>query len=298
MRWPPSEPPEPRRTNPAAQAIGQFMRDRREALGLSVRDLAHALGVSEPYIYLLETGRKELHYAMAQQMAQVLRIDEALLVDWVKEHRPRSYLSALEHRAEGGTKEREPRRLVRRPRRRDEESGFAQRAERPLDSAAEYLARFGRMREPQPRPAGERGLLQIPLFEAGRPPHEDEGAAAYLPFERRLIAPDEDPDALFAYTVDWRMARRVPDVLAEGDTVILTREAWPLRPRAVYAVNMSGVIELARVSMPRDVLIVEDGPDQRHQGVRIALEDVVQGDRLHPASRLVGRVVATVRRYR
>lgn len=282
------------------------MRDRREALGLTVRDMARALGVSEPYIYLLETGRKELHYGMALQMARFLRIADDRLVDWVRRHRPRSYLAALEGDAEREALERDL--LRRRPDESSDPEADAMRRGPPSDAAyrpsrenaEHYLARLESHRTPRLRrsPERESGILRLPFYEAGLLPHEDVDMSSSLPIDRRLLPEDEDPNMMFAYLVDWRMARRVPDLLAQGDTAILTRDAWPLRPHAVYAVNMSGVVELARLSQVRDTLVVEDGPEMRHSGLRIALADVVELDRLSSDSRLVGRVVAAVRQFR
>jgi len=301
MRWPSPERPDPKRVNPAAREIGQFMRDRREALGLSVRDMARALGVSEPYIYLLETGRKELHYGMALQMTRFLRISDERLLEWVRRHRPRSYLAALEDQGERGTLEggSMPERSER-PAPEDLEPEDHERPHEPrtLNTAARYLEQIESRYRSRYRRERSGGLLQIPFLEPGRLPDEDAGAPTLLPIDARLLPDEAESHDLLAYRVDWRMARRVSDVLAEDDVVILTREVWPLHPGAVYAVDMSGVVELARVSKPRDYIVVEDGPDSRHQGVRIELADLHTGGRPHERSRLVGRVITTVRRSR
>lgn len=291
----PPDNSDPSPVDPAAKRMGGMLRAQREALQMSVRDLARRLDVSEPYIYLLETGRKMLNYDMALRMAGELRIDERILVEWVKMHRPRSYLSAIE-----GPSER-----VKRGRRTerdaiDEQTDAAtsERYERrpPLDSAREYLEQLEHLREPRRRRRTTSAAIPVPLYEAGRPPVGDAGVKDHLPLHPRLLPVRVLPEDLFAYTVDWRMARRVPDAVAEDDIVVLTRDMTHPRPMTVYAVDMDGVVELARLSMDRDGMIVEDEHRSRRAGppLRFAYAE----DDPRSRTRILGRVIAIIRRMR
>lgn len=287
----PPDSSDPKAVNPEAQRIGRELRTRREERRISVRELASRLGVSEPYVYLLETGRKQLHYDMALKMAKELRIDEERLVNWVKQHRPRSYLAALEGHTESPRRERHPERdrtdpeMVEHPERRP-----------PLDSARAYLEHLEQLRTPRRRQPSHAEGIPVPLFEAGRLPFEGSEVEDYIPLHPSLLPTRTMQRDLFAYTVDWRMARRVPDAITEYDIVVLTRDAMPSRPRAVYAVDMYGVVELARVSMDHDGLVVEGEPQSPRERQRLALEAGAGGRHAHP--RILGRVIAIIRRMR
>lgn len=291
----PPEGPDPKSINPAAQEMGRHLRDQRKARRISVRDLAKRLGVSEPYIYLLETGRKSLNYEIALKIAYALRIDATPLVEWVKQHRPRSYLSAIEGTAESEQQERRTEREA-----FDDRTDAATRLRNerrpPLDSAREYLEQLEHLREPRRRRRTTSAAIPVPVYEAGRPPVGDAGVKDHLPFHPRLLPVRVLPEDLFAYTVDWRMARRVPDAIAEDDIVVLTRDMTHPRPRTVYAVDMDGVVELARVSQDRNGMIVEDEPRSRREGppLRFAYAE----DDPRTRTRILGRVIAIIRRMR
>lgn len=291
----PPDRSDPSPPNPAAQEMGRHLRDQRKARRISVRDLAKRLDVSEPYIYLLETGRKSLNYDIALRIAYALRIDATPLVEWVKQHRPRSYLSAIEGATESEQQERRTEREAFDDR---TEAATRTRHERrpPLDSAHEYLERFEHLRGPRRRSRVTSNAIPVPLYEAGRPPVGDVGVEDYLPLHPRLLPVRVLPEDLFAYTVDWRMARRVPDAVAEDDIVVLTRDMTHPRPRTVYAVDMDGVVELARVSQDRDGMLVEDEPRSRREGP--PLRFVHDADDPRSRTRILGRVIAIIRRMR
>jgi transcriptional regulator with XRE-family HTH domain len=66
--------------SPATQALGQRVRARREALGLSQEALAHQTGIHWTFLGQVERGRRNLSLHNLLKIAAGLGIDPAELV--------------------------------------------------------------------------------------------------------------------------------------------------------------------------------------------------------------------------
>ena len=82
------------KSKPSKHPIGRLIRERREARGWSVKQLADAVGIGEnsiALITLMEFGRRPPRLEVARRLAEVLGLDEVLLVEWAQtRHKPLS----------------------------------------------------------------------------------------------------------------------------------------------------------------------------------------------------------------
>lgn len=68
---------------------GDFIRERREALGYSLQDIADQLGIDRSTVSRWETGiTKNLRLDYAGKIAELLRVDPRDFIDFVDENSP------------------------------------------------------------------------------------------------------------------------------------------------------------------------------------------------------------------
>jgi transcriptional regulator with XRE-family HTH domain len=70
--------------SPATQALGERIRTRREALGLSQEALAHQAGVHWTFVGQVERGRRNLSLHNLLKLAAGLGVDPAELIRGLK----------------------------------------------------------------------------------------------------------------------------------------------------------------------------------------------------------------------
>jgi transcriptional regulator with XRE-family HTH domain len=70
--------------SPATQALGERVRTRREALGLSQEALAHQAGVHWTFLGQVERGRRNLSLHNLLKLAAGLGVDPAELVQGLR----------------------------------------------------------------------------------------------------------------------------------------------------------------------------------------------------------------------
>ena len=61
--------------------FGEFIRDRRDSLGIYQQDIASKLGISQVYYSQIERGHRNVDLVLALKICQVLKLD---LNDFIK----------------------------------------------------------------------------------------------------------------------------------------------------------------------------------------------------------------------
>jgi transcriptional regulator with XRE-family HTH domain len=64
----------------ATNKLGEYLKTRREALGLTQRELAHQSGVEASHVAFIESGRRKPSLKLIARMADVLGIDRQELL--------------------------------------------------------------------------------------------------------------------------------------------------------------------------------------------------------------------------
>lgn len=62
------------RVGKTVESLGEYLREQRDAAGLSLRQLAEQTGVSNPYLSQIERGLRRPSAEVLQQLAKALRI--------------------------------------------------------------------------------------------------------------------------------------------------------------------------------------------------------------------------------
>jgi transcriptional regulator with XRE-family HTH domain len=254
--------------------FARWLRETREARGLTVRELAQRVGVSAAFITLIETGRKRPGPETIGPLARALGVEPAAIEAWTRAYRPRTLEEAAEatERVRTFLETRTP------------DPGMGLIAQRPLPGSAAST----------PRPAAERARGGGPSFAqvieqslraaVGRPPARPPAeavepspgagsASAGAAFQVRLLPLGADPAAApasaplvrldpvllpervsgvpeFAYRIDEEAARLAPDVLRAGDLALFGAPDWPPTSDTVYAVRPgAGPLLLGRVRL-------------------------------------------------
>lgn len=88
--------------------LGNRIKDRREALGLSQRVLAEKVGLSHGAVALYETGKREPDLGTLQRLAHTLQTSMAYLVGETDDPMPPSKTSAAAPNREAGVKDGDP----------------------------------------------------------------------------------------------------------------------------------------------------------------------------------------------
>src|ERR1700757_5548457 len=60
--------------------LGEFLKTRREALGLTQRSLAQKIGVEASHVAFIESGRRKPSLNLVARMADTLRVDRQELL--------------------------------------------------------------------------------------------------------------------------------------------------------------------------------------------------------------------------
>ena len=198
-------------------------------MGITLAELARRAGLKAPsFIHHVETGLRTPSEEVAARIAAALGEDEALFRAWAR---------------------------LRSGARLDVARAAAQTIESRLASAAATTATpvsgipsAGAVEDSlAPTEASAPGaLLRIPLLAPGADPDPaapQDPAPEVLRFDARALPPEAWLKP-FAYRLAEAPAR-CGGRLAAGDLVLLTRNAWPIHPDAIYAARAAGEIALS-----------------------------------------------------
>lgn len=253
---------------PPADAIATMIATKRRRLGWSLARVARQSELRSPaYVFHIENGSKVPSESVARRIARALGLDPELLAAWSRA-RGRTDLSAALDAARTLAAALTP---------------ALTNAPPPL--AASTPASAPRQAAPG---AGAADLLVVPLLPEGFDPSaradDDLPALDTLRLDRRLFPPLAAIVRPIAYRLSAHGARGIPDVLAPGDCVVISRDGEPPVLDAPTALRAGARVEIARWRgahlPPRGGAPDSDRPSDAH-----ALEAVV------------GRVVVAFRRW-
>ena len=203
-----------------ADPIAQLIRARRTSLGLTLAELARRAGLKAPsFIHHLEAGLRLPSEEVAARLARALGEDEVLFRAWAHLRGGARLDAALE---------------------------AARTIEKRLASAETGAMRWiegSPARAEAPAPVA---LMRVPLLRYSADPDAaalEEPAPEALRFDARALPPEAWLKP-FAYRLAEAPAR-CGGRLAAGDLVLLTRNAWPIHPDAIYAARAAGEIALS-----------------------------------------------------
>ncbi len=289
------------------------MRQRRETLGLTVRDVALRVGLRESsasYLSQLESGAKTPHPALASRLAEALLDDRRIYLAWAATGRrsdPVETARAVQFLAEtlghpgyaGLLAGRGPGPGPPPPEPAADETTLAGAGRQPgallqarpiLDPAGghgdEVVPDLAQIPATPPPGAGPQAKILVPEIAEGADPGDGARSSPELRAVHRVSADSlagiEPPVRPFAFRLSTAGARRVGDVLAAGDLVIVSRKSWPLERHAPYAVRLSGHLVLSRALWSGRQLLLLPGRDQSDFIVldapdRAALERLIAG---------------------
>ena len=219
---------------PAIDAIARRLRERRSALGLSLAQAAARAGIKAPsFLHHIERGERLPSEEVVASLAGALEDDEELLRAWVRLRRGASLDLAL---------------------------AAARRVERHLASIGDTTGSVAGAPhetgiEPLDAPVPQL-LMRVPRLEWGTDPSASTpwALAEVLRFDPQSL-PREAWLRPFAYRLPSGMAHPAP--LKEGDLVLITRNAWPLHPHALYLVRTVGGPRLGRAAWRDGTLWLE-----------------------------------------
>ena len=216
--------------------IGRRIRSLRLARGLSLQKLSARVDAAPSHIFHIENGDKVPSEPLAVRIARALGEDEEVFRAWARLRRRAPLLTALEAAP-----------VLARYLARVAEGGAA--ASRPGAPGVPAV----------PRPV----RILVPLIPEGADPgHEARPpeTIGMLRLSEGELGTVTDLDRLFAYPASGPSLRRVPDLLAEGRVLVLTRSALPMVPQEVYAVRRDGGVELARALWSGSELLLPPAP--------------------------------------
>jgi transcriptional regulator with XRE-family HTH domain len=230
--------------------IAHRIRSRRQASGWSLGELARRAGLrAASFIHHIERGDKVPSEEVATRLALALGDDEGLYRAWARARRGGDLAATRE----------------------------------AVRSIEVRLAVEGAWPEPAP-PA----LIRIPLLPEGADP-----GAGTMPSGGPYEVLRLDPGALpqeplhrpFAYRLTAAGVHRVAPRLGAGDLVILTRNAWPIHPHAIYGVRVLGRLELSCLRQQDGTLALLSAAG--------GVTGTLAGGATPPAA-LVGRIAAVI----
>jgi len=208
---------------PAIDAFARRLRERRSALGLSLAQAASRAGIKAPsFLHHIERGERLPSEEVVAALAAALEDDEELLRAWVRLRRGATLDLSL---------------------------AAARRIERHLADIGDALGNIA------PAPSHETAaadgapvpplLMRVPRLEWGTDP-----SAAFAPAEVLRFDPQSLPREAWLRPVAYRLPSGMehPAPLSEGDLVLITRNAWPLHPHALYLVRSAGEPRLGRAA--------------------------------------------------
>jgi transcriptional regulator with XRE-family HTH domain len=257
---------------PLGDEIARRIRARRISLGLSLAQLASASGLrSRSYVFHIENGTKAPSEDVAGRIAAALGDDPAVYRAWARARSRTDLASALE-------------------------------AARTLsgllggESTAAVAAQAPPATEPEPVPpaASAEPLVHVPVLAEGTDPGDGAGGAEaleVLALDPKVFPPGPRPVRPFAYRLTAHGARRLPELLQPGDCVVISRDGEPPVEDAAYAVRIGARIELARVHVQGDALVLPYG-SHGHDSERVAAPVGKPVERL-----IAGKVVVAIRRW-
>ena len=267
---------------------------------MTVRGLAGRVGLSPSsasYLSQLESGTKTPHPHLARRLAAALGDDPRIYLAWSatgKRSSPLQTARAVRALAD----------LLHHPAYDLSPSppGDPQEAAHEFDGALAPLVGPPSSGSAGPGvpaldPAPPEGVvpsarLLVPELEEGADPGDGARAPRALAMHRIVPASLGAVEPLlrpFAYRLSADGARRVSDVLTQGDVAVLTRRVWPPETGAPCAVRLAGHLVLARVLWNGRQLLLLPGPGQR-DFIVLDAPDRTTLERL-----LAGRVVAVLR---
>lgn len=242
--------------------VASRMRERRAALGWSLGKLARASGLRSPsYVFHIENGQKVPSDQVALRLAEALGEDPELYRAWARA-RCRTDLSTVLESADT------LRRLL-----AQTEWGLEQ--EGPRTTAG---------------PAG--AVLRLPVLEEGTDPDgPGAGAIDWIHLDLKILPPGEAPGQPFAYRLTAHGVRRVPELLRPGDCVVISRTDEPPMSDAAYAVRIGPRVELSRVQLLGEELLLPGAARGREP------ERLETPGGAPARSPVVGKVVVAFRRW-
>jgi transcriptional regulator with XRE-family HTH domain len=251
-----------------ATAIGV----RRRELGWSFAKLAKLSGLqSSAYVFHIENGHKLPSEPVARRIAAALGLDAELLAAWSRARGRADLPNALEAA-------RTLSRLLGR-----------QAPAAPQGHAIHTeAASRGPAATPPRAPIETADLLAVPLLPEGFDPAAlaDERLPALdtLRLDRRLFPPLAAVVRPIAYRLSAHGARGIPDVLAPGDCVVVSRDGETPALESPVALRRGGRVEIAR--WRGDLPVAATAPDSDRPVEPAA-----------SASDVIGRVVVAFRRW-
>jgi len=282
----------PTRQKGPSGSFGDYVKRRRETLGLTATALADQLGVSKSFVSLIESGARVPGDVHVRRLAEILGDDPDALAAWVRgegvagDTAEDLFTSTLEPLARFET-QRSQRALGVSPSAPVNvevrlASPQAISFERPQSSGS---VAWSRMASPA-QPPGRR----IPFVAEGTCPDttEDQEAHEYVRLDPSVLPKGERLVSPFAWRLTPEGTRYAPDVLQADDTVIISRAAGQPVPDELYAVrDRDGTVLLGRVLHKDDVLIIQS-PEGK-------AEKALHAHGASPLSLIVGKVVAIIR---
>jgi transcriptional regulator with XRE-family HTH domain len=276
-------------------------------------ELAQRAGISPSYVSLIEKGAKVPDEDVAASLALALDDDEGLYRAWARAARLGLHDLDLLYRLETIARTPAYMSLV--------ESGEALPELAPRDASStegnQGSELVDRMREvasrvgPSPAAAGpevrsegewgsrherqtafslasdvsaEPAFIRVPVLSERADPDQLEtlssAAQDHLLLDRRLVD-EEEPDALFAYSVTPRAMKHLRGVAAPGDQIVL-RRTGRVAPDRICAVRTGQGVVLARILFKdRSVLLLPGEGERDFEAVEVpgpeALSDVIAG---------------------
>ncbi len=272
--------PSPRRRGrtpkPTDHPIGQLIRDRRQALGLSLAQLAEAVGIGPTSISLvaaMEHGKLPPRRDVAEKLADVLGLDRDLLIEWssmrVASHAPTDVLerrqrfdSALRSAWHVAIEPLEPLESSAAP------PGLVQRRDQQRLVSVRGVERttWSAQREVGPQAVPSHLLA---LYAAGADPDSGAEPVAYLDRARteRLVQGKADLIRPIAYLIDDEDLERLrrPSYPEARPSYALVSRPLPvvIDSREPYAIRFGRKVILAYCAWDGRELVVLEPPGQR-----------------------------------
>lgn len=262
----------PRRPSSAADSLGAYIRKWRRDHELTVAELADRLGWSRSYLSLVENGTREVGEKLARDLARVLGGSPDFYLDWAK--------AGADDIAETTLLP-----LARHQIRSSGEAPAALNLEVKVADPSAVAHHSGVV------PRAVAGALPVPLVAEGQGPESlpPGGEPEYVSIDTAVLPRGERFVKPFAWRLSPKGAALAPDILAAGDTVVISQEAGALVEDEIYAVRRGKAdIVLSRLRVLKDevlVLVRKDG----------SVNDVLPAPRGGLRSFIVGKVAIVIR---
>lgn len=269
----------PRPTSATPTPLRAHIRRRRQARGLSVAQLASRLDKSRSFLSLIENGDRDVGEDLVKEIARALDDSADVYVELLQEESARRGSSDLE---ESVLKP-----LARSELRLPDEAPRALNVQVQVAKPSAVAQHHGRL--PQERA----GFPPVPIVEEGTrlglTPRGD--AVDYINIDPSVLPDGERVVKPFAWKLSVAGAEHASDILAPGDTVIISQAPGEIVEDEIYAVRGrdEGLV-LSRVQVKGDVLLL-----MRPDGT---VHDALPTRKGSLDSLVIGKVVIVIRPWR